>query len=70
MADLTRTYQGFAPSGTVPLPTRRLAFERGVPVAVTEDEAAQLDADPDWSEPKPPSKPPTPKGSAPKNKES
>ena len=67
-----RIYEGFAQRGRQTLPTRTVAFERGVPVEVDADEAAVLDAAGDWSAPKPtkPPEPPKPKGSAPKIKES
>lgn len=64
-----RIYEGFAQRGRQTLPTRTIAFERGVPVEVDADEAAALDAAGDWSAPKP-TKPTSPKGSAPKIKES
>jgi len=63
-----RIYSGFASRGRQTLPTRSVAFERGVPVEVDADEAAVLDAASDWSAPKPP-KPTEPKGSEPKIKE-
>lgn len=66
-----RIYEGFAQRGRQTLPTRTVAFERGVPVEVDADEATVLDAAGDWSAPKPkPTEPPKPKGSAPKIKES
>jgi len=66
-----RIYEGFAQRGRQTLPTRTVAFERGVPVEVDADEAAVLDAAGDWSAPKPkPPEPPKPKGSAPEQQES
>lgn len=63
-----RTYSGFAPAGRQTLPTRTVAFERGAPVDVTDDEAAVLDEAGDWDEPKP-KKTPTPQASAAGTKE-
>jgi hypothetical protein len=67
-----RIYEGFAQRGRQTLPTRTVAFERGVPVEVDADEATVLDAAGDWSAPKPtkPPEPPKPKGSAPEQQES
>lgn len=50
------TYTGFAPRGRVHLPTRAVPFVRGVPVEVTDDEAAALPAD-EWQPVKPKSTP-------------
>jgi len=61
-----RIYEGFAQRGRQTLPTRTVAFERGVPVEVDADEATVLDAAGDWSAPKPTK----PKGSAPEQQES
>lgn len=45
-----RIYTGPLRRGRVILPGRRLAFERGVPVEVTNDEAALLSPD-EWASP-------------------
>lgn len=66
-----RIYIGFARRGWQTLPDRTIPFERGVPVEVTDDEAAVLDEAGGWITPK--KKPaPTPKnteGSEPEPKE-
>lgn len=68
MAELTRIYTGFAPRGRTSPAGRPIVFERGVPVEVTAEEAALLDATAEWAEPE--SDKPKPQASTAKNKES
>lgn len=70
----SRTYTGASPSGTVDLGTRTAAFTKGVPLEVSDDEAARLDRSGGWSKParKPKAdkaEPESPQGDQPEHKE-
>lgn len=71
----TRIYSGASPSGTVDLGSRSATFTKGVPLEVSDDEAARLDRSGGWSVPKPrkpkadKADPESPQGDQPEHKE-